>query len=73
MAKQLITDEQALLEEVPDDWTWIQTDFTGYGRTQAYRTRDGFYYIRKDNSSGDITHGVASQERTTTYVPMVEE
>ncbi len=83
---QLITDEQANEDDIPNDWTWVQTDILSRSRwsiteRSSYRTRDGFYYIdRIGSSSGDgiggngweVTgHGVAKQVKTIVYEPLV--
>ncbi len=84
---KLISDMQAAEGDVPEDWTWIQTDIMSRSRwgiveRSAYRTRDGFYFIDMELcSSGDgiggnghelVDHGIAKQVKTVTYVPGVD-
>lgn len=85
---KLITDTQAAEGDIPEDWTWIQTDILSRSRwsvfeRDSYRTRDGYYYIDTClSSSGDgiggggselDDHGVAEQVKTIQYVPKVSE
>ncbi len=67
---KLITDAQADLNDLPKDWLWVQSDPTELGGyTEAYRTRDGFYYLRYHVSGQVLDHGTAVQKRTIAYVP----
>ncbi len=71
---KLITDAMAKQDNLPEDWTWIQTDHCENGYCEAYRTRDGFYYLRYDSRSGMLMdHGTAVQKRTIAYVPEASE
>ncbi len=67
---KLITDAQAEQGDLPDDWLWVQTDRCENGYSEAYRTRDGFYFLRYNARSDElIDHGTATQKKTVTYVP----
>ncbi len=69
-----ITDEQASSGDIPEDWTWIQTDYQSYGSyVEAYRTKTGYYFMAYDQDGTLSDHGVARQEKTIVYVPVASE
>lgn len=84
---KLIADAQAEQDDLPEDWTWIQTDIISRSRwgvheRESYRTRDGYYFLDWElRSSGDgiggegrelVNHGTARQEKVITYIPTDE-